>query len=61
MKNKDIFGPIILTILFILLIIAGIISYKSIDWTVLNRLENQELILPTQIPTTEATSSTTQI
>lgn len=60
MNNKeDIFGQIIIAILFILLIVAGIISYHNIDWTVLNRLENQQLILPTQTPTT-ATSSATQ-
>lgn len=56
--KKDILGPIILAILFILIIIAGIISYQSIDWTVLNRLETQELILPTQIPTTTPDSAT---
>lgn len=60
--KKDIFGPVLLILLFTLLIIAGIISYQSIDWTVLTRLENQQLILPTQVPTTEisTTSSTTQ-
>jgi len=50
MKNKNFFGPILFTILVILIIIAGVISYKSIDWTVLNRLEEKQLILPTQIP-----------
>jgi hypothetical protein len=49
--KKKIFGPILLATLFILIIIAGIISYQSIDWTVLNRLEDQELILPTPIIT----------
>jgi hypothetical protein len=51
MKNKDIIGPTLIILLFIFIIIAGIISYKSIDWTVLQRLENQQLILPTPIPT----------
>jgi hypothetical protein len=55
MKNKDFFGSILLIVLLILIIIAGIISYKSIDWTVLNRLEEKQLILPTQIPTTTPT------
>jgi hypothetical protein len=58
--KKDIVGPILLIILFILLIIAGIISYQSIDWDVLKRMENQPLVLPTQIPTNTATSSATQ-
>jgi hypothetical protein len=49
--KKDIFGPTLLSLLFIFIIIAGIISYQSIDWTVLKRLENQQLILPTPIPT----------
>jgi hypothetical protein len=51
MKNNDIIGLILLSLLFIFLIIAGIISYQSIDWTVLQRLENQQLVLPTQTPT----------
>jgi hypothetical protein len=51
MKNKDLFGSILLIILLILVIIAGVISYQSIDWTVLQRLENQQLVLPTPIPT----------
>jgi hypothetical protein len=55
MKNKDFFGSILLIVLLILIIITGIISYKSIDWTVLNRLEEKQLILPTQIPTTTPT------
>lgn len=55
--KKDIVGPILLFLLFILLTVTGFISYKSIDWTVLNRLENQSLTLPTQISTTTATSS----
>ena len=59
MKNKNIFGPILLIFLFILLVVAGTISYQSIDWTVLQRIEKQELILPTQTPAT-ATSSASQ-
>lgn len=57
-KIKPIEIIIVLTLLT-LLIIAGIISYKSIDWQVLDRLENQELILPTPIPTTTASNSAT--
>lgn len=50
--KRDVVGIILLSSLFILLIVAGIISYQSIDWTVLNRLENQKIILPTPNPTT---------
>ena len=60
MKNKNIFGLILLGLLFILIIIAGIISYQNIDWNVLQRLEDQKLVLPTQIPTKPATSNATQ-
>jgi hypothetical protein len=49
MKNKDITGPIILSLLFVFIIIAGIISYQNIDWTILQRVEKQKLILPTPI------------
>lgn len=57
--SKDVFGTILIFTLFLLLIVAGVISYKSIDWTVLNRLEQQPLVLPTPIPSipTQATSS----
>lgn len=49
-KKKDIVGTISITILFTLLIITSYLSYKSIDWDVLKRIESQELILPTPIP-----------
>ncbi len=32
--------------LTISLIVAGYLSYKSIDWTVLQRIESQTLVLP---------------
>lgn len=51
MNQKDPIGNIIMTLLFILLLIAGIISYRSIDWDVLKRMEAVPLILPTPIPT----------
>ena len=54
------FGPVLLTLLFIFILIAGIISYQSIDWTVLTRLENQQITLPTPIPTNTATPSAVQ-
>jgi len=60
MNQKDPIGNIIIAILFILLIIAGIISYKSIDWDVLKRMEATPLILPTPIPPSNpATNSAT--
>jgi len=49
-QKKDIFGTILILTLLTLLTIAGVISYKSIDWDVLKRLESQKLILPTPIP-----------
>jgi hypothetical protein len=50
-KEKiGIIGIISLSILFVLLTIAGYISYKHIDWDVLKRIESQQLILPTPIP-----------
>jgi len=60
MNQKDPIGNIIIAILFILLAIAGFISYKSIDWDVLKRMEQVPLVLPTPIPTTNsATTSAT--
>ena len=50
MNQKDPIGNIIITLLFILLAIAGFISYKSIDWDVLKRMEEIPLVLPTPIP-----------
>lgn len=46
--------PIAITLISIFLILltyAGYLSYKSIDWTVLDRLEATKLILPTPITT----------
>ena len=51
-QKKDIFGTILIIIIFILLTIAGVISYKSIDWNVLKKIESQPLILPTPAPAT---------
>jgi len=58
-KKIDIIGIISITTLFILLTIAGYISYKHIDWDVLKRVEQQELILPTPIPENINTTSQT--
>jgi len=58
-KKPDYIGNIIVFILLGLLLYAGFISYKSIDWNVLNRLESENLVLPTPIPTSIATNSAT--
>lgn len=55
--KKDNIGISLIAILFLFLIIAGIISSQSIDWTVLKRLEQQQLILPTPIPSPTSTDS----
>jgi hypothetical protein len=49
-KKPDYIGNTIVFILLGFLIYAGYLSYKSIDWDVLKRLEAQPLILPTPIP-----------
>jgi hypothetical protein len=57
-NNKpDYIGNTIVFILIGLLLYAGYLSYKSIDWTVLKKLEAEPLILPTPIPTSVATQS----
>lgn len=53
-KKTDYIGNTIIFILFGLLFYAGYLSYKSIDWTVLDRLEKEPLILPTPIATQSA-------
>lgn len=58
-KKPDYIGNTIVFILLGLLLYAGFISYKSIDWNVLKRLENTPLVLPTPIPTSIATNSAT--
>jgi len=56
-KKPDYVGNIIVFILLGLLIYAGIITYKTIDWNVLKKLETQPLVLPTPAPTSTATQS----
>jgi hypothetical protein len=46
-NKKDPIGISLLLLLFILLGVIGYIYYKSIDWDVLKRLEQSQLILPT--------------
>jgi hypothetical protein len=61
MNQKDPIGNIIIAVLFILLTIAGFISYKSIDWNVLKRMEQVPLVLPTPIPATNSATTTSTI
>ena len=56
-QKPDYVGNTIVFVLLGLLIYAGYLSYKSIDWNVLKRLESEQLILPTPIPATSATQS----
>lgn len=58
-KKPDYIGNTIVFILLSLLIYAGFLSYKSIDWNVLKKLEDTPLVLPTPIPTSVATPSAT--
>lgn len=58
-KKMDTVGIISITILLTLLTIVSYLSYKSIDWDVLKRIESQQLILPTQIPTQSTSSAIT--
>jgi hypothetical protein len=42
-----------------LLIYAGYVSYKNIDWNVLKKLESTPLVLPTPIPTNSIPQNST--
>lgn len=53
-QKPDYIGNTIVFILLGLLLYAGYLSYKSIDWTVLQRLESEPLIMPTPIPATQS-------
>jgi hypothetical protein len=53
----DPFGYSLIGLLLLFLLYAGYLSYKSIDWTVLTRLESQKLVLPTPIIAPPATPS----
>lgn len=50
-KKPDYIGNSIVFILLGLLLYAGFLSYQSIDWNVLKRLEDTPLVLPTPIST----------
>lgn len=62
MENKNFIINLLIVILLILLTIAGIISYRSIDWNVLKVMEAQQIVLPTpiidQTPISTVSSST---
>ena len=56
-KPIDAFGYILIGTLLFLLGIAGYISYKSIDFQILKKLESTPLILPTPVLTPPASAS----
>lgn len=60
MNQKDPIGNIIISLLFILLFIAGFISYQSIDWNILKKMEQIPLVLPTPILTNTISPVSTQ-
>lgn len=55
----DFWGYLLISSLILLLAIAGYFSYKSIDWTVLDRIESQTLVLPTPQPATGSAQTAT--
>jgi hypothetical protein len=57
--TTDYIGIILLSSLFLLLSYAGFLSYKSIDWDVLDRLEKAPLVIPTPASTSISTPSAT--
>ncbi len=60
MKENNTIIYILISLLLIFLTIAGVISYKSINWDVLKVMEQQKIVLPTPIPQTPiSTVSTT--
>ncbi len=54
----DIIGTLLIAALLISLAYGGYLSYKSIDWTVLKRLEAEPLILPTPVPSNPQETAT---
>jgi hypothetical protein len=60
-QKTDYIGNIIVFILLGLLIYAGFISYKSINWNILKDLESKPLILPTPIPTVTISTQSAEI
>lgn len=61
-QNKiDYPGVLLITIFLALLSYAGFLSYKSIDWNVLKRLEEAPIVLPTPVPSGTPESSPSAI
>lgn len=58
-KPLDFWGYLIIITLFTFLSYAGYLSYKSIDWDVLKRLESSPLELPVPITPTISLPSPT--
>ncbi len=53
----DTIGTILISCLLLCLILAGYISYKHIDFNVLQKIENHPLVLPTPIVSSPAIST----
>ena len=53
----DFWGWVLIISFLIVLSISGYISYKSIDYKILPKLESQQLVLPTPAPLNPATPS----
>lgn len=49
-NNLDWISWTMIGVFFALLAIAGVFSYKSIDWDVLKRMEAAPIVLPTPVP-----------
>lgn len=62
MENKskiDYIGVTLILIFFILLSYAGYLSYKSIDWDVLKKIEQAPLGVPSPAPTVSTSTPAT--
>jgi len=57
--NPDYLSIILLISFFLLLTYAGYLSFKSIDWDVLKRLESSPIALPSLTITIAPTASAT--
>lgn len=58
-SQTDWIGIILLSLLALLLLYAGLLSYQSIDWDILKRLESTPLLIPTQFVPVQAPPPTT--
>jgi len=55
----DIWGTTIFIALLVAIAYGAYLSYKSIDYKILNKLENTKLVLPSPIPAATAAASST--